>query len=345
MDAYMQKRQSDMFAQYANGYVADLDGLIDANGYDIDAVKGYMDAISIDGKVVAIPFRGAGYYIYYNKKMFEEAGEALPESYIRKGEWTWATYEEVARRLSSGDGEKYGSLWYTWGICQPPVALQHGTEFISADGEIDVNEYVWESFKLRKELEEDNIIPKLVDLKVTKTHYSQAFYEGNVGMLIIGEWFPGYMIKAREDNLLKGFSWDDWGITRLPYDGDEYAKYGNPTFNHVHAKSNNKDAAFQFIGWMGGAEGAEVVAQNGFLPPMVTDGVMEALSTSVPDQQSLEYLVESVPTLPTFYNKYGSRIDQYLGRFMEIYLTSDMSDAEMKAEFIAGLEEIRATTD
>lgn len=345
MDAYMQKRQVDMFSQYANGYIAELDGLIEEHGFDLEGVSAYESAIQIDGTTVAIPFRGAGYYIYYNEKLFEEAGVPTPDTYVENGDWTWAKYEEVARNLASGDDERHGALWYTWGICQAPLAFQEGVQFITADGQIDVDESVWESFKLRKSLEQDNVMPALVDLKVTKTHYSQKFFEGNQAMLTIGEWFPGYMIKAREDGLMKGFGWEDWAITRMPHDGATYNKYGNPTFSHIHADSDKKDAAFQFIGWMGGAEGATVVAKNGFLPARVTPAVKEALSSAVPDQQSVDYLTESVPVEPVFYNKYGTRIDQYLGKFIETYTTTDMSDAEMKQEFREGLEQILNTTN
>lgn len=345
MDAYMQKRQVDMFPHLANGYIAPLDELIAKTGFDIDAISSYKSQISVDGTVYAIPFRGASYYIYYNEKVFEEAGVSTPDTYVENGEWTWSKFEEVANQVATGDGERWGAIMYTWGSVQTPKAHQEGDQFISADGKLDYSQSAIESFKMRKRLEESGAIIPLLELKVTKTHYSQAFYEGNAGMLIIGEWFPGFMIKGRDENLLKGYTWDDWGVTRLPCDLPEYTNHGASTFNHIHSRSKKKDAAFDFIGWMGGPEGAEVVARNGFLTPMVTPAVMDAFGEVIPDAKSVEYFTEPRTVIAPFYNKYGSKIDQFLGSLMEEYLTSDWNDAALEARLKSGLEEIIATTD
>lgn len=345
MDAYMQKRQVDMFPHLANGYIAPLDDLIAETGFDIEAIESYKDQISVDGTVYAIPFRGASYYVYYNEKVFEEAGVPTPDTYVENDEWTWDKFEEVANEVATGDGERWGAIMYTWGSIQTPAAHQAGDQFITADGEIDYSDATIEGFKMRKRLEESGAIIPLLELKVTKTHYSQAFYEGNAGMLIIGEWFPGFMIKGRDENLLKGFGWKDWGVTRLPCDLPTYTSHGAATFSHVHARSDKKESAFDLISWMGGPEGAEVVAANGFLTPMVTPGVMEAFKASLPDAKSIEYFTEPRQVNAPFYNKYGSKIDPYLGSLMEEYLASDWSDAELEAKLVRGLQEIIATTD
>ena len=345
MDAYMQKRQTDMFPHLANGYIAPLDELIDAAGFDIDAIASYRDQIAVDGTVYAIPFRGASYYTYFNRKVFEDRGVPTPDTYVADDEWTWAKFEEVANQVATGDGEVYGGIMYTWGSIQTPAAHQAGDQFITSDGRIDVSDAVIDGFKMRKRLEESGAIIPLLELKVTKTHYSQAFYNGNAGMLIIGEWFPGFMIKGRDENLTQGFGWDDWGVTRLPCDLPEYTSHGASTFNHVHSRSKNKEAAFDLIGWMGGPEGAEVVASNGFLTPMVTPGVMDAFSASLPSQADIEAFTEPRIVRAPFYNRYGSKVDVLLGSLMEEYLSNDWSDAELEARLIEGLEEIIATTD
>lgn len=345
MDAYMQKRQVDMFAHLANGYIAPLDDLIEASGFDIDAISSYADQITVDGSVYAIPFRGASYYTYYNEKVFEARGVPTPDTYVADGQWTWAKFEEVANQLATGDGEIYGGIMYTWGSVQTPAAHQAGDQFITGDGEIDISPAVIEGFRMRKRLEESGAIIPLLELKVTKTHYSQAFYAGNAGMLIIGEWFPGFMIQGRDDDLLNGYTWDDWGVTRLPCDLPEYTSHGASTFNHVHARSDRKEAAFDFISWMGGPEGAEVVAANGFLTPMVTPGVMAAFEESLPTAEAVEAFTEPRIVRAPFYNKYGSKVDGLLGSLMEEYLSSDWSDDQLEARLIEGLEEIIATTD
>ncbi len=345
MDAYMQKRQTDMFAQYANGYILPLDDLIKKNGYDSAGIDAYKAAVSVDGKTVAIPFRGGRYYTYYNKKLFKDAGVDTPDLYVQRGEWNWKKFVEVAKKMSSGDGKQYGAHLYTWGLLQMVPAIQAGTNFITQAGKIDVNDAVLRSFKMRKELEQDKVIMPLVDILTTKLHYSQAFFNGNVAMLLIGEWFPGQLLNARDKGLFKGFTWNDWGVTNLPCDLPEYTSIGAPTFNHVHADSKKKDAAFKFIGWMGSAEGAKIVASAGFLTPVVTPDVKAALGKVIPDSKSVDSFTGPAKVFPPYYTKYGSRAEQAINNTMQKYLLNTMTDDALMTEFKNSLQEIINTTN
>jgi multiple sugar transport system substrate-binding protein len=344
MDAWMQKRQVDMFGHFAAGHIEPLDDLIARHGYDLDAVSAYSDAISLNGQTLAIPFRGATYYTYFNKAMFDEAGIPYPSEFVERGEWTWDKFVEIAKDMTTED--YYGANIHVWGLLQVVPAIQNQVDFITQDGTIDIDETVLQGFKMRKELEDAGAIWPLVDLLSSRTHYSTVFFDNQTAMLLIGEWFPGMMLDAERDGRL-GFDWEDWGITRLPSDAppDEYFSMGAPTFNHVHARSNKKDAAFKFIAWMGSAEGAEVVARYGFLPPLVTDGVREELRAAVPDETSFRYFTEGPSVYPPHYNKYGSRIDVLLPELMQEYLAEDYSDQEFMDLFRRRLEEIRETTN
>ncbi len=345
MDAYMEKRQTDMFAQYANGYIEPLDSFIKKYNFDTSGLESYKAAVTIDGKTLAIPFRGARYYIYYNKKMFEAAGIDTPDKYVQRGEWTWKKFMEVAEKLSSGDGKKYGAFFYTWGQLNMFPAIQDNVSFITRDGKIDINNTVLQAFKMRKELEQKKAIMPYADIVATKLHYSQAFYNGNVAMLPIGEWFPGFMLDGKKKDLLKGYTWNDWGVTRLPDDQSSYASVGAPTFNNIFSGSKNKDAAFQFISWMGGPQGAEIVAKNGFLPAMVTPKVVEALKSVIPDEESLKYFTENVKVIPPYYTKYGSRVEQAILNTLQQYLLNDMTDQQVMDSLRTKLQDIINTTN
>ncbi|MDT8296688.1 MAG: hypothetical protein RQ801_00195 [Spirochaetaceae bacterium] len=265
---------------------------------------------------------------------------------MENGEWTWEKFSEIANKLATGDGDIYGGLLYTWGMCNVMPVFQRNKPFITQEGEIDIDDSFIYSFRLRKELEESLAIFPLIELKATKTHYSKAFYSGKVGMLIIGAWFPPFMSKGRDEGLLEGFTWDDWGVTRVPNNEPEYATLGWSTLNHVAANSKNKEAAFKFVGWAGGPEGAQVVANAGLVPPNMGDpGVKAALGEYIPDEQSLEYFTETVTVNPPWYTKYGSRIQTLVGELMEVYLSEDMSDDELMDELRNGLDEIIKTTD
>ena len=345
MDAYMEKRQTDMFTQFANGYIEPLDSFIQKDNYDTSGLAGYKSAVTIDGKTVAIPFRGARYYIYYNKKMFADAGVDTPDKYVQRGQWTWPKFMEVAEKLSSGDGQKWGAFFYTWGLLQMIPAIQDNVDFITKDGKIDLNNTVLQSFKMRKELEQKKAIMPYANIIATKLHYSQAFFNGNVAMLPIGEWFPGMMLDAKNKGTLNGFTWNDIGVTRLPDDQPSYASIGAPTFNIVSSGSKDKQAAFDFVGWMGGAQGAAIVAKNGFLPAMITPDVTAALKSVLPDDQSLKYFTETATVIPPYYTPYGSRVEQAILDSMQRYLLNNMSDSEIMAYLTGKLQDIINTTN
>ncbi len=345
MDAYMQKSQTDMFPQYYNGYIEPLNDLMASHNYDYNQVKSWDASISIDGKVVALPHRGGKYYTYYNAKAFEAKGVPTPTELVQKGEWTWDKYVEISQLMSDNDEKTFGSCLYTWGSCSVYPAAQEGMNFINADGSIDVDNSLLKSFQIRKTLEDGLDSPRLVDLKVTKTHYSQVFYTGMAPMLLIGEWFPGTVQNGFSKDLIKGYTLEDFRITRLPCDSADYNSIGAPTFGHVHAKSKKKDAAFEVLAWMASPAGALVEAKMGFLPPMVDDKVMEVLSTNVPDKTSLEYFTEDVPVKPFFYTKYGSKVEQIISQYVEKYLLGEISDSELIPAFKAEMQTIVDTTN
>lgn len=343
MDAYMQKRQTDMFIQNGNGYIAPLNDLIKKHGYDMKSIAPYLAAIQVDGKTLAIPFRGGTYYTYFNKKLFDKAGLPYPSAYVQEGKWTWDKFMEVAQKLSSGDGQTYGGVLYTWGLCQVMPAIQNKVDFITQAGSISFDKTVLRSYQLRKSMEAERSIIPLAELKASKLHYSRAFFNGNVAMLLIGEWFPGMLLDAKNKNLLMNFTWNDWGVTRLPCDLPAYRSIGVPTFLHIHADSKKKDAAFEFLAWMGGPEGAKAIAKAGFMPAVITSEVKQILQSVIPDATSFKYYTEGPDLYPIFYTKYGTRVEQVILQTFEQYLQGAIPDSTFDSYFKGKLAEVIST--
>lgn len=335
IDCFMQKRQADMFAEVANGIVEPLDSYAAKAKYDLEAIRPYLSQVMVNKKLYAIPFRGAGYYTYYNKKLFAAANEPTPTEYVVKGQWTWDKFAEVAKKLSSGDGKQYGAFIHSWPQITLFPAIQEGVDFITPDGHVDINaKAVLYSMRMRKSLEKSKAIMSLSEQMATRMHYSTAFYNGNVAMVVMGEWFPGYLIKGRDSNLLKDFTFNDWALTRVPANNaQKYITMGVCTFNHISARSKKKDAAFKFISWMGSAVAGPTIAKAGFLPAVIDSKTMDVLAGSVPDKESLKYWTEKVPVFPQWFHKYGSKLEtQALNPLLSQYLTTDMNDGDFIAE-------------
>jgi multiple sugar transport system substrate-binding protein len=342
MDVYAEKRQADMFSQNDNGFIEPLDAYFAKTKADRSMVDAYKNVVIQKGKIVGIPFRGGEYFLYYNKKVFANAGIPTPDTFVKRGEWTWAKYAEVAKKLSSGDGKVYGALQYVWGQNMCMSSLQQGRQLITTDGKIDIDQTTVDAIKQRKDLEQAKAIWSLVDLKVTKTHYSTGFLAGNVGMLPIGEWFPNQLITARDNGTMKAFAYGDWALTRLPCDTKEYATIGVPTFTCVATVSKHKDAAFTFAQWLGGAQGAKLIAQNGLYPAIATPEVKAIFAKVLPDAQSLTYYTEPVKVIPFNFSKYGSMQEQAVIKVTEEYLAGQLTDATLPTRLRSALESVVA---
>ena len=79
--------------------------------------------------------------IYYNKTMFEDAGEKEPIDYYKEGKWTFDTFEKVAKRMtvdsdSDGTTDIYGfaTWWLDWSL------LANGNRLVkqNADGSVSL---------------------------------------------------------------------------------------------------------------------------------------------------------------------------------------------------------------
>ena len=344
MDAFMEKRQTDMFVQYNNGYIEPLNDYI-VEGTPADgAVKAYESQMVYNGDILGIPWRGGAYYVYYNKKVFDACGVPYPSEYIENGEWTWDKFVEVSKALTNAELGTVGSCIYIWANGTMFIEAQNHKPIIDADGNIDFDDGFLRMLQIKKELEGAGAMVPLTDMKVTGTHYSNLFYNGNLGMLIIGEWFPGQMTTGERDGLLNGFTAADYGICRLPCDAPTYTTLGASTNNHVTSYSKNKDAAYEFISWMAGPEAAAIAAGLGVLPAVATDEVREILAESIPDDgTSLNYFLEDKVNFTPNFGPYGSATEAMIDTFQESYLLGNIPDDQVNAQFQANLEQIVAT--
>lgn len=343
IDAYAQKTQFQMVNHYKNKFIADLEDIEVAKDFDFSVYDGYKSSITVDGRYVGMPFRGANRYIYFNKVLFDKADEPYPTTYSDKGEWTWQTFEDVATRIHN-KLEVYGINFHIWPQFSMTESFQNDVTFINNDGEITIDEHrdvILRDFKRRKRMEENGTMWPMQDLKVTKMHYSTAFFAGNVAMLQIGEWFPGMLLNAKEKSLFTGFTWDDWGVAPVPNDRDIVVNTGIPTYSHVTKFSKKKDAAFKFLKWFAGPEGAAELSNSGYLPALITETVKDGLKSNFPDEKSLEVFLSPFDRLaPILAPDYAVGIERALGTMFEEYLSKDMTDDELMESLRKRLKQI-----
>jgi multiple sugar transport system substrate-binding protein len=55
--------------------------------------------------VIGVPFSTSPFVIFFNKDMFDKAGLEDPLALAAKGQWTMATFQDVAKKLTAANGK------------------------------------------------------------------------------------------------------------------------------------------------------------------------------------------------------------------------------------------------
>jgi multiple sugar transport system substrate-binding protein len=112
-----------------NSYIAN-DPEFNLKDYYPAALRGY----TYQGKLYAIPGNVTPYVMYYNKKIFDEAGLSYPSR-----EWTWADLLAAAKKLTKKDARgrvaQFGLLINTGSLYDVLTFIkQNGGEFYNSEG-------------------------------------------------------------------------------------------------------------------------------------------------------------------------------------------------------------------
>ncbi len=188
-----------------NGAVKDLSGFWDVEGVDkSDFTEGSLDLMSIDGTQYFLPLQIQGFYLFWNKTLFEKAG-LDPE----KGPKTWDEVWEYAEKIADPDNN-------IWGFGMPVAAsdatntlynwmLNEGTTLYNED----YSEVLFDNEKTLGIL--STISEEIYEKKVGPEAPAQAdlanlMNSGQLGMIANGPW----MNTGLRNNEI------DYGISVIP---------------------------------------------------------------------------------------------------------------------------------
>jgi multiple sugar transport system substrate-binding protein len=253
-------------AMLTRGQIIPLDDYIAADEIDLSLYSGATDELIYEDQIFALPFRSDIWILYYNKQIFDEAGIDYPSN-----DMTWAEFDETARALASGSGidRVYGAHFHTWRSTVQLATVQDGENTVIADD----YSFMLPMYEMVTKLQEDNIIMDYGELKTGNIHYSGVFKNGQVAMMPMGSWFIASLIQAQKDG---EFDFD-WGVAAYPHPEGVEAGTTAATLTSlaINANSQNKDAAWDFIKFYTGPEGAEILASTGNLPAIRTADILD----------------------------------------------------------------------
>jgi multiple sugar transport system substrate-binding protein len=226
------------FAQ--SGILADLNPYF-KDGVKEDFLPSALDAVTYNGKVLALPFEMELLGLYYNKQMLKDANVEVPK--------TWEELQEAAKKLTTDqhagivlptDKEPYlNFLWY-------PFLWQQGGDVISKDGKkatFDTPEVAkaldfWGSFFQK------GYAPSKLQIGPTDIGNLGT---GKTAMQICGTWAIPVL-----ENKYKNV---DVGLAPLPIpDGGKPATDAGGWKLAVNAKSKHVKEAADFVMWAFGSD-------------------------------------------------------------------------------------------
>ena len=272
-------------AMLTRGQIMPLNSYIEADGLDLSVYSGAAEELTYEGSIYALPFRSDIWVLYYNKDLFDAAGVAYPTNDI-----TWDELDALAREMTSGSGNEkvYGTHFHTWRSTVELGTVQDGENTVIATD----YSFMKPMYDMVIAMQNDGIIMDFGSLKAGQIHYSSVFKNAQIATLPMGSWFIGSLIAAKD----AGEFDFNWGVVRYPHpEGVEAGTTaGTLTSLAINENSQNKDAAWDFIKFYSGVEGAKALAATGNLPAIRTpevlevfgaregmpDGVAEALQTT-----------------------------------------------------------------
>jgi len=302
-----------------------LDDYIKKDGVDLKQYAGATDQVVVDGKLYQLPFRNDFWVVFYNKDLFDKKGVAYPTN-----DMTFAQYDALVKQMTDTTfgSQVYGAHYHTW---RSAVQL-----FGVLDGQHTILDGEYSFFKPYYEMvlgqEQAGAARKYTDLKTEGLHYSAAFSGGDVAMMNMGSWYISTMISSLKNGDYDSKLCGNWGIVKYPHaEGVEAGStLGTITGLAVTSATDVPDAAWEFVKWVSGAEGAKVMASSGNFPAIMTDDVknmiagLEGFPTDAASKEALTVsnLYLEVPYAPSV-SEINSVLDSYHGSIMTGEMTID----------------------
>jgi len=264
----------------ARGLITDLTPLIERDKFDTsDYVPDVLKIYQSEGKTWGLPFLTTGSYVYYNKKLFDDAKVPYPPTDWDDASWTWDKYVETAKALTKNYGDPnnavYGGNWFFGNLEGPPMIWGHFiwpedaystgyAEKVTVTDEKSIAAY--QAFHdltyVHKVMPEPAAMQGLDAL-------GGAFQTGRLAMNMNGGWGHWVYNKLIDDP--NGFC---WGVAPIPM-GSPDAKtraviYTDPWVITAGMDQENTDLAWEFVKFLASAEQAAKYTETTGTPPTRT---------------------------------------------------------------------------
>ena len=310
------------------GLLTDLAPLAERDGIDTSMYGGIVEQVTVGDSFYELPFRSDFWVIFYNKDLFDAAGVPYPTN-----DMTFEEYDAIARQMTSGSGASkvYGAHYHTWRSAIQLFGILDGQHQITDGGDYS---YLKPYYEMALAQQRDGIVQDYATLKTSNIHYTGVFYNESVAMMNMGSWFIASLIAANESGQSDA---TNWGIVKYPHaEGVEPGTtLGTITALAIPASTPQQEAAWDFVKFVTGVEGAEVLAGTGNFPAVTNDDINNIIASTPgfpQDEASKEALNVAQLYLEMPLHDKSAEIEVVLNEYHDQIMTENMSVDEGLAE-------------
>ena len=125
-------------------------------------------------------------------------------------------------------------------------------------------------------MQDEGVVQSYANLKTGSIHYISVFEQQQCAMIPMGSWFIGTLTQDKDAGKFDF----NWGVTAIPHPADTKAgaTVGSTTPVAINAKSDVPDLAWEYVKFVTGEEGAQVLADNGIFPAAESQAISDKLA-------------------------------------------------------------------
>lgn len=267
-------------AKYAKGGILmPITDLIEKYGLDTaNYPAGLISLYNIDGVQYALPKDFDTVGLWYNKKMFDEAGLDYPTD-----DWTWEDLAEAANALTK-DGVYGFSAGYDTQCGIYNTIYAAGGYIISEDKKSSGydQETTQAGIQCWIDLMEAGVSPSQASLE--ETSHDQQLLNGQVAMSFEGSWFLAQVVNSDRK--------DDLDCAELPSINGTKATVIHGLGNCIYAGTENPDAAQAWVAFLSGETANRLSAETGAAIPALA-GTADAWIEAHPEYNLQSFITSS----------------------------------------------------
>jgi multiple sugar transport system substrate-binding protein len=299
-----------------------------------------MSAFRFNDTLTCLPQNISSLVVYYNKDLFQEAGVAFP-----KEGWSWDDMVATAKKLtkdSNGDGkpEVHGLGIEASLIRIAPFVWSNGGEVV--DDVENPTHFTLDSPEAQVALERflqlhatDKVTPN--EEEVESEDDETRFQNGRLAMVLSSR---------RATPTFRTIQKFDWDIAALPQHKEQAGILHSDAYCLTKA-SENKDAAWSFMEYALGPEGAPIVAESGRTVPSLksvaeSDAFLDPTAKPANSQVFLDTIpvIQRVPSISTW-----PEIEDATGPILEEAYYEGGSAAEIAQELRKATDDLFARAE